>query len=152
MNINATKVLILCTGNSARSIMAESLLNYWGSGLWKAYSAGSNPSGMVHPLTLELLKEKRHEIDGLRSKSWDEFATPDATKMDLVITVCDNAAGEVCPIWPGSPVKLHFSFPDPAQAAGNHDERLAKFRQVYDLIETKMRALVQLGLDRAKEL
>ena len=148
-NIN---VLILCTGNSARSIMAECLINDLGGEKWTAYSAGSHPTGKVNPICIELLKEKGHAVEGLRSKSWDKFAGPDAPPMDLVITVCDNAAGEVCPIWPGHPSKVHAGFPDPAAATGTHEERLAEFRKVYGMIETKVGRLLELGLERAGEV
>lgn len=144
-------VLVLCTGNSARSVMGEALINQLGQGSWQAYSAGSHPTGQVNPLTLEILKEKGHPTEGLRSKSWDEFAKSDSPKMDLVITVCDNAAGEVCPIWPGVPRKIHIGFPDPAAATGNHEERLAEFRKVYALIEGWVTQLVALGPDRIGE-
>jgi len=147
-----THVLILCTGNSARSVLAECLINDLGQGAWKAYSAGSHPTGAINPLTLEVLAEKGHQTDGLRSKSWDEFAVPDAPKMDLVITVCDNAAGEICPIWPGHPSKLHIGFPDPAAAQGSHDERLAEFRKVYGMIEEEIRMLIAIGPQRAGEI
>ena len=149
MTIN---VLVLCTGNSARSVLAECLINDLGGGRWRAFSAGSHPTGKVNPLSLEILQEKGHSVEGLRSKSWDEFALPDAPKMDLVITVCDNAAGEVCPIWPGHPSKLHVGFPDPAAAEGTHDQRLAVFRQVYGMIEAKVRRLIEVGPERAIEL
>jgi len=144
-------VLFLCTGNSARSVLAEALINDLGGGQWKAYSAGSRPTGKVNPLSLEILREKGHATEGFRSKSWDEFALPDAPKMDLVITVCDNAAGEVCPIWPGHPAKVHLGFPDPAAVEGSHDERLAAFRQVYAMIEAKMRRVIALGPERVGE-
>ncbi|HIJ61156.1 MAG TPA: arsenate reductase ArsC [Rhodospirillaceae bacterium] len=144
-------VLVLCTGNSARSVLAEALINDLGGGQWKAYSAGSRPTGKVNPLSLEILREKGHATEGFRSKSWDEFALPDAPKMDLVITVCDNAAGEVCPIWPGHPAKVHLGFPDPAAVEGSHDERLAAFRQVYAMIEAKMRRVIALGPERVGE-
>ena len=147
-----TNVLVLCTGNSARSVLAECLINDLGGGKWKAFSAGSHPTGKVNPLSVEILQEKGHSIEGLRSKSWDEFASPDAPKMDLVITVCDNAAGEVCPIWPGHPSKVHVGFPDPAAAEGTHDERLAVFRQVYGMIEAKVRKLIEVGPERAGEV
>jgi len=147
-----TNVLVLCTGNSARSVLAECLINDLGGGKWKAFSAGSHPTGKVNPLSVEILQEKAHSIEGLRSKSWDEFASPDAPKMDLVITVCDNAAGEVCPIWPGHPSKVHVGFPDPAAAEGTHDERLAVFRQVYGMIEAKVRKLIEVGPERAGEV
>jgi len=145
-------VLVLCTGNSARSVLAEVLINDLGGGGWKAYSAGSHPTGMVNPLSIEVLKEKGHAVEGLRSKSWDEFALPDAPKMDLVITVCDNAAGEICPIWPGHPSKIHVGFPDPAAAPGTGEARLAEFRRVYVMIEEKIRKLIDVGLDRLGEL
>lgn len=145
-------VLVLCTGNSARSVLAECLINDLGQGRWKAYSAGSQPTGTVNPLSIELLKAKGHSVEGLRSKSWDEFARPDAPKMDLVITVCDNAAGEVCPIWPGHPAKLHMGFPDPAAAEGSHAERLAVFREVYGMIEGKIQKLIEIGPERAGEI
>jgi arsenate reductase len=149
---DTTNVLVLCTGNSARSVLAECLINDLGGGKWKAFSAGSHPTGKVNPLSLEILKEKGHSVEGLRSKSWDEFAQPDAPKMDLVITVCDNAAGEVCPIWPGHPSKVHIGFPDPADAEGAHDERLAVFRKVYGMIEGKVRKLIEVGPERAGEV
>ena len=145
-------VLVLCTGNSARSVLAECLINDLGGGKWTAYSAGSKPTGTVNPFSMEILTEKGHSVEGLRSKSWDEFGLPDAPKMDLVVTVCDNAAGEVCPIWPGHPSKVHIGFPDPADAKGTHDERLAVFREVYGMIEAKIRKLIQLGPERAGEV
>jgi arsenate reductase len=147
-----TNVLVLCTGNSARSVLAECLINDLGGGKWQAYSAGSKPTGKVNPLSIEILKEKGHSVEGLRSKSWDEFALPGAPKMDLVVTVCDNAAGEICPIWPGHPSKIHVGFPDPAAAEGTDEERLAVFRSVYGMIEDKVRELIALGPDRAGEL
>ena len=152
MSDKAINVLVLCTGNSARSVLAECLINDLGGGKWKAYSAGSHPTGAVNPLTIEILKEKGHSVEGLRSKSWDEFATPDAPKMDLVITVCDNAAGEMCPLWPGAPRKMHVGFPDPAAAEGSQDERMVVFREVYGMIEAKIHRLIELGLERAKEV
>jgi arsenate reductase len=145
-------VLVLCTGNSARSVLAECLINDLGGGKWKAYSAGSHPTGRINPLSIEVLKEKGHSVEGLRSKSWDEFSLPDAPTMDLVITVCDNAAGEVCPIWPGHPSKVHIGFPDPAAAEGTHEQRLEAFRKVYGMIEAKVRKLIELGPARAGEL
>ncbi|ARJ67567.1 protein-tyrosine-phosphatase [Magnetospirillum sp. ME-1] len=145
-------VLVLCTGNSARSVLGEALINHLGAGKWRAFSAGSNPTGKVNPLSLEVLAEKGLPAEGYRSKSWDEFALPDAPKMDLVITVCDNAAGEVCPVWPGHPAKLHMGFPDPAAAEGTHEERLAEFRRVYAMIEAKVKRLIELGPQRAGEV
>jgi arsenate reductase len=145
-------VLVLCTGNSARSVLAECLINDVSGGKWKAYSAGSHPTGKVNPLSIEVLKEKGHSVDGLRSKSWEEFSLPDAPKMDLVITVCDNAAGEVCPIWPGHPSKIHIGFPDPAAAEGTHEQRLEEFRKIYNMIEAKVRKLIALGPAQAGEV
>jgi arsenate reductase len=145
-------VLVLCTGNSARSVLGEALINHLGGGRWQAFSAGSNPTGKVNPLSLEVLAEKGLPTEGYRSKSWDEFARPDAPKMDLVITVCDNAAGEVCPVWPGHPAKVHMGFPDPAAAEGSHEQRLAEFRKVYAMIEAKISRLIELGPDKAAEV
>ncbi|MDR3438423.1 arsenate reductase ArsC [Telmatospirillum sp.] len=145
-------VLVLCTGNSARSVLGECLINRLGGGKWKAYSAGSHPTGRVNPLSIEVLKENGYSTEGLRSKSWDEFSLADAPRMDLVITVCDNAAGEICPIWPGHPSKVHIGFPDPAQAEGTHEERLAEFRKVYAMIESKIRKLIALGPEHAGEV
>jgi len=145
-------VLVLCTGKSARSVLAECLINNLGGGKWKAYSAGSHPTGVVNPLTIEILQEMGHSVEGLRSKSWDEFATPGSPEMDLVITVCDNAAGEMCPFWPGKPTKAHLSFPDPAASEGSHEERLAVFHRVYRMIEEKVRRLIEVGPGRAREI
>lgn len=152
MTKTETNVLVLCTGNSARSVLTEVLINALGEGRWRAFSAGSHPTGIVNPLTLAVLAEKSHAVEGLRSKSWDEFALPSAPKMDLVITVCDAAAGEMCPIWPGHPAKLHVGFPDPAAATGSEAERLDRFRDVYGQIEAKVRRLIALGADRAGEV
>jgi len=152
MSGRIANVLVLCTGNSARSVLAEVLINALGEGKWRAFSAGSHPNGAVNPLTLAVLAENGHAVEGLRSKSWDEFAVPSAPRMDLVVTVCDNAAGEVCPIWPGHPSKLHIGFPDPAAATGTEAERLAVFRDVYRQIEAKVRRLVALGPHRAGEV
>ncbi|HEX6320680.1 MAG TPA: arsenate reductase ArsC [Burkholderiales bacterium] len=127
-------VLFLCTGNSARSILAEAYLNSAGRGRFAAYSAGSHPAGKVNPFALELLERSRIPTQGLRSKNWEEFARPGAPQLDFVFTVCDNAAGEVCPIWPGLPIKEHWSIPDPAAAQGSDEEkRQAFFRTFEDL-------------------
>lgn len=152
MTESVVNVLVLCTGNSARSVLGEALINHLGGGKWRAFSAGSNPTGKVNPFSLEVLAEKGLPAEGYRSKSWDEFALPGAPKMDLVITVCDNAAGEVCPVWPGHPAKVHMGFPDPAAAEGTHEERLAEFRKVYAMIEAKVRRLIELGPQRAGEV
>jgi arsenate reductase len=126
-------VLFLCTGNSARSILAEALINSpsIGGGKFRGYSAGSQPKGAVHPLTLETLKDNGLTTAGLRSKSWNEFAGPAAPQMDFVFTVCDNAAAEVCPIWPGRPVTAHWGLPDPAAATGTGEERRRAFRETF---------------------
>jgi arsenate reductase len=129
-------VLFLCTGNSARSIMAECYLNHAGQGRFRAFSAGSFPKGEVNPLALATLQAHGVAVGQVRSKSWDEFAMPSAPQMDLVITVCDNAAGEVCPIWPGAPAKAHWSFPDPHEAPA--------FREVFAVIRRAVDALVAL--------
>ncbi len=152
MTDSTINVLVLCTGNSARSVLGEALINHLGGGKWRAFSAGSNPTGKVNPLSLEVLAEKGLPAQGYRSKSWDEFACPDAPEMDLVVTVCDNAAGEVCPIWPGHPAKVHMGFPDPAAAEGSHEERLAEFRKVYSMIEAKVKRLIELGPQGAGEV
>ena len=135
-------VLFICTGNSARSIVAEQLLNHLGGGRFHAYSAGSHPRGRVHPLALELLRELGLPTDGLRSKSWDEFAAPGAPLLDFVVTVCDQAAGEVCPVWPGGPARLHWSIADPTAVAGSEAEQRAAFRRLHRDLEAKIRLLV----------
>ncbi len=139
-------VLFLCTGNSARSILAESLLNHWGRGKFRAYSAGSFPKGAVHPMTLDLLGQLKLPTEGLRSKSWDEFARPGAPELDLVITVCDNAAGEVCPIWPGRPVSAHWGLPDPAAVQGTEAESLMAFRTTLRALENRVKVFVSLPI------
>ena len=147
-----TNVLILCSGNSARSIMAESLVNALGCGRWRAYSAGSRPTGQVNPFTLEILAEKGLPNEGLRSKTWNEFAQSDSPRMGLVVTVCESAAKEVSPVWPGRPAKLHMPFPDPVAAQGSRDERMEQFRIVFGMIENKMRRLIDLGPERINEV
>ena len=139
-------VLFLCTGNSARSIMAEAILARAGKGRFKAYSAGSHPSGTLHPYAISQLGEAGCELDNLRSKSWEEFSRPDAPAMDFVITVCDNAAGEVCPVWPGHPISAHWGFADPAAFNGTPDEKAAAFHKVFREILSRINIFVSLPL------
>lgn len=144
-------VLFLCTGNSARSILAESILNRAGQGRFRGYSAGSHPTGEVHPFAIELLRKLNYPTDGLRSKSWDEFAAANAPELDFVITVCDNAAGEVCPIWPGQPMTAHWGLPDPAAAQGSESERRFAFADCYRMLSNRIDIFVNLpiaALDR----
>lgn len=140
-------VLFLCTGNSARSIMAEALLDELGKGRFKAYSAGSHPTGQVNRFAVELLRGNRLPVDGLRSKSWDEFAAAGAPKLDFVFTVCDNAAGEVCPVWPGRPVTAHWGVEDPAAVQGSDDEKQWAFHKVFRVLSNRIRILVSLRLE-----
>lgn len=141
-------VLFLCTGNSARSILAEALIEHWGKGHFKGYSAGSFPRGSVHPLAVELLRRLRLRTEGLRSKSWDEFARLGAPVMDFVFTVCDQAAGEVCPIWPGNPITAHWGVPDPAAAEGTEDQRRQAFRDALHALEIHIKLFVALPIDK----
>ena len=140
-------VLFLCTGNSARSILAEAILGRKGAGRFRAHSAGSHPKGAVHPLALALLREHGYETAGLRSKGWEEFAKPGAPAVDVVVTVCDAAAGEACPLWPGRPVTAHWGLPDPAAFAGPEDEQRRIFRRVYLELERRIDRLVGLRLE-----
>jgi arsenate reductase (thioredoxin) len=144
MNPRPFHVLILCTGNSARSILGEALINHWGRGEFLGFSAGSTPKGSPHPMALALLREMRLPTEGLRSKSWDEFAKPGAPRLDLVITVCDNAAGETCPVWPGAPVTTHWGLDDPAAVQGGEHEQWQAFRKTYAELERRIRALTSL--------
>jgi arsenate reductase len=147
-------VLFLCTGNSARSVMAEAILNKIGAGKFIAFSAGSQPKGQVHPETIRLLQSRGHDMSGVRSKSWHEFATPGAPSLDFVFTVCDNAAGETCPIWPGQPMTAHWGVPDPAEAVGTEAEIALAFKDAYRMLGQRIgifcalpvRALDQLTL------
>ena len=144
-------VLFLCTGNSARSVMAEAILNRVGNGKFVAYSAGSMPKGEVHPGTLALLKRLNYDTSAFRSKSWDEFAGPDSPPLDFVFTVCDNAAGEVCPIWPGQPMTAHWGVPDPPAATGSDAEVARAFANAYGALQNRIAIFVNLpfeGLDR----
>ena len=141
-------VLFLCTGNSARSILAEVLLNAEGKGRFRAYSAGSYPKGAVHPLALALLERSGFPTQGLRSKSWDEFAVPGAPAMDFIFTVCDAAAGEVCPVWPGQPVSAHWGMPDPASAQGSDAEKMQAFRETLRLLTNRISVFAELPFDK----
>jgi arsenate reductase len=147
-NVRSYCVLFLCTGNSARSILAEVLLNHWGRGRFRAFSAGSYPKGVVHPLTLKLLRSLGLPSRGLRSKNWSEFARPGAPVMDLVVTVCDQAAGEVCPLWPGGPVTAHWDMADPAAVKGTETERLAAFQTAFHDLSARIRLLISLPVER----
>lgn len=139
-------VLFLCTGNSARSIMAEAILNKLGEGKFRAYSAGSTPTGRVNPHALDLLGSLGHDATGLRSKSWNEFARPDAPKLDFIFTVCDNAAGEACPVWPSHPMMAHWGIPDPALAAGSQAEIALAFREAYRMLFQRISTFTNLPL------
>ncbi|MBR0965657.1 arsenate reductase ArsC [Bradyrhizobium diazoefficiens] len=139
-------VLFLCTGNSARSVLAESILRKDGAGRFHSFSAGSTPKGAVHPLALRVLQEADYPIDGMRSKSWLEFAAPDAPVMDFVFTVCDNAAGEACPIWPGQPMTAHWGIEDPAAAEGADIAKLAAFTTAFRYLKNRIGAFVNLPL------
>ena len=141
-------VLFLCTGNSARSILGEAYLNSKGRDQFVAYSAGSNPAGRVNPFALELLRKHRISIDGLRSKHWDEFAQPGAPKMDFVLTVCDNAAGEVCPIWPGQPMTAHWGVEGPAAVRGTEEEKRRAFLKAFTELATRINLLLNLPLEK----
>lgn len=143
---NPYTLLILCTGNSARSILAESIVNKLGAGRVRAVSAGSHPTGRVNPLALELLEDLGYPTEGARSKSWDEFAAPGAAPIDFVVTVCDNAAGEVCPVWPGHPVTSHWGIPDPAVVEGSTVRREAAFRLAFDALKARIEAFLALPL------
>lgn len=145
-------VLFLCTGNSARSIMAEVLLNHWGRGRFQAYSAGSHPRGEVHPLTLELLHRLDFPTEGLRSKSWDEFALPEAPVMDFVFTVCDKARNETCPIWPGQPIVAHWGVVDPVEVEGTEIERMQAFREAFRVLENRVKLLSSLPIRQLDKL
>jgi len=146
-------VLFLCTHNSARSVLAEALLNSMGEGRFKAFSAGSSPreNQKPNPLGLQVLQKAGISIEGLRSKSWDEFAAPDAPQMDLIITVCDNAAGEVCPIWPGHPATAHWGYADPSEGDGSEAEKLEAFRKTMHLIKRRLELLINLPADKLEK-
>ena len=152
MTATAYNVLFLCTGNSARSILAEAYLNTVGRGRFTAYSAGSHPGGKVNPFALELLQKNRIAVSGLRSKSWDEFARPGAPALDFVFTVCDNAAGEVCPLWPGQPISAHWGVQDPADVKGPEELRRKAFLRAFSELSTRINLLLSLPLDKLDRL
>ncbi len=145
-------VLVLCTGNSARSILGEALFNMLGAGRFQAYSAGSHPAGRVNPFALELLAEMGYPVEALRSKSWDEFAQPGSPQMDFIVTVCDNAAGEVCPVWPGRPVTAHWGFPDPAAVQGSDAEKRAAFKRTLGQIRRRVELFLSLPLETMERI
>jgi len=144
-------VLILCTGNSARSILGEVLFNALGKGKFKACSAGSKPAGKVNPGAIELLQQQGHSIEGLRSKSWDEFAASGTPEIDFIITVCDNAAGETCPIWPGKPATAHWGIPDPAHVEGI-EERRAAFKTAYAQLARRIQLFMNLPIEKLDKI
>ena len=144
-------VLVLCTGNSARSILGEVLFNVLGKGKFRAYSAGSKPTGKPNPYALELLQQYGHSIEGLRSKSWDEFAASGAPDIDFIFTVCDNAAGETCPIWPGHPATAHWGLPDPAHIEGD-EARRAAFKKTYEQLARRIQLFMSLPINKLDKL
>ena len=152
MDERTYNVLFLCTGNSARSILAEVLIEHWGNGRFKGYSAGSLPKGAVHPIALDLLENLHLPTGGLRSKSWNEFARPGASVMDFVFTVCNQAAGETCPVWPGNPVTAHWGVPDPAAVEGAEAEQRRAFRDAYLALENRIKRFVALPIDKLDRL
>jgi arsenate reductase len=147
MSEKTYNVLFLCTGNSARSIMAEALVTTMGRGRFRGFSAGSHPGGKVNPFAIEQVKATGYPVDNLRSKSWDEFAGADAPQMDFIVTVCDNAAGEVCPVWPGHPVSAHWGFEDPAAVEGSDEDKRAAFSKIFKQIAGRMNTFVNLPVD-----
>lgn len=151
MTARPYNALFLCTGNSARSILAEAFLNFRGRGQFRAFSAGSHPTERVNPLALELLERCGVPAEGARSKSWDEFARPGAPELDFVFTVCDNAVGEVCPVWPGHPMTAHWGVPDPAAVQGSETEQMRAFEEAFRILERRIGILISLpiaSLDR----
>jgi len=145
-------VLVLCTGNSARSILGEALFNSLGKGRFIAHSAGSKPAGQVNPFALELLKQQGFAIDGLRSNSWDEFAVPGAPEFDFIFTVCDNAAGEACPLWLGKPATAHWGIPDPAAVTGDDAAKRAAFRKASDQLARRIQLFMSLPIEKLDKL
>jgi protein-tyrosine-phosphatase len=152
MEAHSYNVLFLCTGNSARSILAEALLNHLGKGRFKAYSAGSFPTGRVNPLALALLEEKRLPVEGLRSKSWDEFGQTDSPQLHFIFTVCDQAAAESCPIWPGHPVTAHWGIPDPAAVQGSEQQKRAAFLAAFNVLHRRISLFTSLPLHKLDAL
>lgn len=151
MSDRLLNVLFLCTGNSSRSIMAEAILNSIGSKRFKAYSAGSHPAGSVNPMAMALLQKNHFDTNELRSKSWDEFAAPNAPVMDFVLTVCDNAAGEICPVWPGQPISAHWGVEDPGHAEGSQEDKEKAFSKAFMILHRRISLLTSLpwkNLDR----
>lgn len=145
-------VLFLCTGNSARSIIAEAIINREGKGRFNGFSAGSQPKGAVHPLTLHLLRRLNYDVSGLRSKNWSEFAAPGAPQLDFVFTVCDNAANEVCPVWPGQPMTAHWGVPDPAAIEGNEAEKHVAFADTYRMLNQRITIFANLPIASLDQL
>ncbi len=152
MSDQVFNVLFLCTGNSARSILAEAILNRVGQGRFQAFSAGSQPKGEVHPYALQLLKSLNHETSFARSKSWEEFAVPGAPEMNFVFTVCDNAANEACPVWPGQPMTAHWGVPDPAAAEGTEAEKHLAFADAYRMLNNRISIFTSLPMQTLDKL
>lgn len=146
MNEGTLNVLFLCTHNSARSIIAEAVMNRLGAGKFKAYSAGSQPSGRVHPYALDLLRQLNYDVSALRSKAWEEFGAPDAPRLDFVFTVCDNAANETCPVWPGQPISAHWGLPDPSAAEGSEPEKRLAFADTHRMLYQRIGIFTNLPL------
>jgi protein-tyrosine-phosphatase len=152
MSERVYNVLFLCTGNSARSIIAEVLLKHWGGRRFRAFSAGSHPKGELHPLALAVLERMRLPTEGLRSKSWDEFATPDSPPLDFVFTVCDNAANEICPIWPGQPMTAHWGIADPAMAEGSLQDQQRAFHVAFNELDARIKIFASLRIEKLDRL
>ena len=152
MNAHPYRILVLCTGNSARSVMAEALFNVLGNGRFEAYSAGSKPSGRVQPMAADLAASIGYDISRLRSKSWDEFAAPGAPELDLVVTVCDNAAGETCPVWYGTPVVAHWGVEDPAAVEGDEETRRRAYLKAFTALRRRVELLVALPVEKLDRL
>ena len=145
-------IMVLCTGNSCRSVLGEALINHLGAGRFRAYSAGSHPKGVVNPYTIDLLQKNRLATEGLRSKDWEEFARPGSPPLDFVFTVCDDAAGEVCPVWPGQPMTAHWGIPDPAAAEGSDEYKRKAFFKAYNQLQHRLSIFVSLPMDKLDRL